>query len=110
MEEEGEMNKNKVSGLMLEIMLVGMLTLAVSTRLPRASGTIYIRGLGIIDNSRTSPSDLVGLNLIFINLYDEGQAYTEQEHRDWLIEAGFENFKRFILSEGGSWITARKPR
>ena len=73
-------------------------------------GSIYIRGLGIIDNSRTSPPDLVGFNLVFINYYDAGQAYTEQEHMDWLAEAGFEGFERITLSEGGSWITARKPR
>jgi len=73
-------------------------------------GSIYIRGLGIIDNSRTSPPDLVGFNLVFINYYDAGQAYTEQEHMDWLTEAGFEGFERIALSEGGSWIAARKPR
>jgi SAM-dependent methyltransferase len=71
-------------------------------------GTIYIRGLGIIDNSRISPPDLVGLNLVFINIYDEGQAYTEQEHRDWLTEAGFNHFERVTLPDRGSWITARK--
>jgi SAM-dependent methyltransferase len=73
-------------------------------------GSIYIRGLGIIDNSRTSPPDLVGYNLVFINYYDEGQAYTEQEHMDWLTEAGFEGFERITLPEGGSWITARKSK
>lgn len=70
----------------------------------KKDGSIYIRGLGIIDNSRTSPPDLVGFNLVFINYYDEGQAYTEQEHMDWLTEAGFEGFERITLSEGGSWI------
>jgi SAM-dependent methyltransferase len=35
-------------------------------------GEIYIRGYGIIDNSRTSPQKLVGYNLVFINVYDEG--------------------------------------
>jgi len=79
-------------------------------RVVNQGGSIYIRGLGIIDNSRTSPPDLVGFNLVFINYYDEGQAYTEQEHMDWLTEAGFEGFERINLSEGGSWITARKPR
>lgn len=80
------------------------------SRVINPDGAIYIRGLGIIDDSRTSPQDLVGLNLVFINIYDNGQAYTEREHRDWLTEAGFENFERINLPEGGSWITARKPK
>jgi SAM-dependent methyltransferase len=73
-------------------------------------GEIYIRGSGIIDDSRTSPSELVAFNLVFINVYDEGQAYTEQEHKDLLEEAGFEGFKRTILPDGGSIITARKMK
>ena len=71
-------------------------------------GDIYIRGYGIIDDSRVSPKKLVGFNLVYINVYDEGQAYTEQEHKDWLEEAGFGNFKRDILADGSSIITARK--
>jgi ubiquinone/menaquinone biosynthesis C-methylase UbiE len=71
-------------------------------------GEIYIRGYGIIDDSRTSPQKLVGFNLVYINVYDEGQAYTEQEHKDWLEEAGFSNFRCAILMDGSSIITARK--
>jgi SAM-dependent methyltransferase len=73
-------------------------------------GDIYIRGYGIIDNSRTSPSKLVGFNLVYINVYDEGQAYTEQEYKDWLEEAGFDTFRRTILADGSSIITARKMK
>jgi ubiquinone/menaquinone biosynthesis C-methylase UbiE len=73
-----------------------------------AGGKIYIKGYGIIDNSRTSPQKLVGFNLVYINVYDEGQAYTEQEHKDWLEEAGFGNFRRTILDDGSSIITAQK--
>jgi len=71
-------------------------------------GEIYIRGYGIIDNTRTSPQKLVGFNLVYINVYDEGRAYTEQEHKDWLEEAGFGDFRRTILDDGSSIITARK--
>ena len=73
-------------------------------------GEIYIRGYGIIDNSRTSPSKLVGFSLVYINVYDEGQAYTEKEHKDWLEEAGFDSFRRNILTDGSSIITARKMK
>ncbi len=72
-------------------------------------GAIYITGFGIIDNSRTSPPEEARFNLVFINVYDEGQAYTEQEHRDWLAEAGFESVERVTLPAGGSIVTARKP-
>ena len=72
-------------------------------------GTVYIGGSGIIDDSRISPPEKVGMNLVFVNLYDEGQAYTEQEHKDWLSEAGFVSFERIKLPDGGSFITARKP-
>jgi len=71
-------------------------------------GEIYISGYGIIDNSRTSPQKLVGYNLVYINVYDESQAYTEQEHKDWLEEADFGSFRRNILADGSSIITARK--
>jgi len=71
-------------------------------------GEIYIRGYGIIDNSRTSPQKLVGFNLVYINVYDDGQAYTEQEHKNWLEEAGFGSFRRTILADGSSIITAMK--
>ena len=71
-------------------------------------GEIYIRGYGIIDNSRMSPKKLVGFNLVYINVCGEGQAYTEQEHKDWLEEADFHSFRRTILEDGSSIITARK--
>jgi ubiquinone/menaquinone biosynthesis C-methylase UbiE len=71
-------------------------------------GAIYITGSGIIDDSRTSPADLIGFNLVFINVYGEGQAYTEQEHKDWLEEAGFGDFERVLLPDERSFITARK--
>jgi ubiquinone/menaquinone biosynthesis C-methylase UbiE len=78
------------------------------SKIMNPGGEIYIRGYGIIDNSRISPKKLVGFNLVYINVYDEGQAYTEQEHKGWLEEAGFGNFKRDILADGSSIITARK--
>jgi len=80
------------------------------SRVINPGGAIWIRGSGIIDDSRISPLEKVGLNLVFINVYDEGQAYTEQEHRDWLTEAGFEDFRRIRLTEGNSIITARKSK
>jgi predicted O-methyltransferase YrrM len=71
-------------------------------------GAIYIRG-DVVDDSGISPIEAVMRNLIYLNTYDEGQAYTEKEHREWLQEAGFEDFQRTILADGFSLIKARKP-
>jgi SAM-dependent methyltransferase len=71
-------------------------------------GRVFITGSGIIDSTRTSPPDLVGFNLVFINVYDEGQAYTEQEHQKWLEEASFGDFERLVMPDTRSIITARK--
>ena len=73
------------------------------------NGVVYIVGR-ILDDSWVSPTDVVGFNLVFISIYDEGQAYTEQEHRDWLDEAGFKEFERHPhpLPNGTSIISARK--
>lgn len=79
------------------------------SRVMSPGGTIYIVG-SVVGNSRASPLESVILNLVYINLYDEGQAYMEQEHRDWLAEAGFEGFERTIVPGRHSIITARKPK
>ena len=71
-------------------------------------GAIYIRG-DIVDDSGVSPLGSVMRNLVYLNIYDEGQAYTEREHREWLKEAGFEDFERKILPDGFSLVRARKP-
>lgn len=54
-------------------------------------GWLYIFGSGMLENSRLSPRAAVEINLVFINVYDDGQSYTEDEHRNWLREAGFDN-------------------
>ncbi len=73
-------------------------------------GTIYIVGQ-ILDNSRTSPPEAMSYNLAFINHYDVGESYTEQQHRDWLSEAGFVDIHRakFFLRGEYGLMTARKP-
>lgn len=73
-------------------------------------GIVYIVGQ-ILDDSRTSPPEAVWFNLNFINLYDEGESYTEREHRDWLSDAGFVDIERAKtpLAQGLGLMTARKP-
>jgi hypothetical protein len=52
------------------------------------------------------------LNLVFLSIYDEGQAYTEREHRAWLAEASFYDVDvQYGASPGGaSLVVARKTR
>ncbi|MEE8490350.1 MAG: class I SAM-dependent methyltransferase [Acidimicrobiia bacterium] len=64
----------------------------------------------VLDDSRLSPEEAVRFNLVFLSIYDHGQAYTEQEYRDWLAEAGFVDFERVPLpSNPNNIVTARKP-
>jgi SAM-dependent methyltransferase len=71
----------------------------------KPGGRLFIFGSGMLEDSRLSPKPAVEQNLIFINTYDDGQSYTESEHRDWLHSAGFEDL-RFDYDE--LTITARK--
>jgi SAM-dependent methyltransferase len=70
-------------------------------------GYIYILG-AVLDDSRLSPPGTVSFNLVFLNVYDAGEAYTEQEYRRWLEEAGFGHIERVILPDGNSIIAAQK--
>ncbi len=72
-----------------------------------AGGTIHIVG-HVLDDDRLSPPAATCMNLVFLNLYDDGQAYTESEHRGWLREAGFGDFRRSSLPDGSGLITASK--
>jgi SAM-dependent methyltransferase len=71
-------------------------------------GRLYIVGR-ILDDSRLAPVESVGFDLVFLNIFDEGRAYTESEHRAWLTAAGFTEIERVPLPEGVSIITACKP-
>lgn len=71
-------------------------------------GDLYILGR-VLDDSHLTPRNALNGNLVFLNLYDGGQAYTERQHRHWLAEAGFESFERTTSPNGRSIIVARKP-
>jgi hypothetical protein len=72
-------------------------------------GALFIVG-HVLKDSRLAPAAAVGLNLAFLSIYDEGQAYTEREHRTWLSEAGFSGIGvQYGAAPGGaSIVTARK--
>lgn len=71
-------------------------------------GVIHILGQ-VVDDSRTSPIGAVEFSVMTLNIFEEGQAFAEEEYAQWLAEAGFEGFTRLPLSAGNSLITARKP-
>ena len=75
----------------------------------RPGGRIFIVGR-MLDDTRLSPADSVGQNLLFLNIYEHGQAYTEREHRGWLADAGFDDITvAFEVMPGGlSLVSARK--
>lgn len=70
-------------------------------------GTVHIIG-HMLDDSRVSPPSMVTFDLLFLNTYDQGQAYTEGDYAGWLLEAGFESHERSLLPNGMSIITVRK--
>ena len=70
----------------------------------KPNAPIYVMG-DILDDSRLSPEDTVLFNLVFINIYEEGRAYTRKEYSEWLEQAGFEQIE--FLSE--ETIKAQKP-
>ena len=72
-----------------------------------SGGTIAIVGQ-MVDDSRLTPPEDAAFNLVFLNLYDDGCCYTEGEHREWLDQEGFTDFKRQPLPGGSHLITARK--
>lgn len=71
-------------------------------------GVLYISAR-VLDDTRTSPPDTATFNLVFLNLYEHGQAYTEGEYRLWLADAGFINVERIVPPRGDSILVAHKP-
>ena len=70
-------------------------------------GTLFVIGI-VTDDARLSPTSAVGFNLIFMGMFDDGQAYTDSEYSRWLTNAGFADISREPYLMGNSLITARK--
>ncbi len=72
-------------------------------------GKIYIIG-SILENSCLSPASSLGMGLVFLNFYDDGNAYTETDHREMLGNAGFTdiNVEHDALIDGMGIVSARK--
>jgi hypothetical protein len=75
----------------------------------RSGGELFIIG-HVLDDARLSPASAVGMNLVFLSLYNDGQSYTETEHRSWLEAAGFNDISVLFGAgpSGASIVRARK--
>ena len=75
----------------------------------RPGGELFIIG-HVLDDARQSPEAAVGMNLVFLSLYSDGQSYTETEHRSWMEEAGFTDVSVLFGAgpNGASIVRARK--
>ncbi|MGD9210964.1 MAG: methyltransferase [Desulfobacteraceae bacterium] len=73
-------------------------------------GQIYILGC-VLDNSRLTPTVSMAFSLVFLNVYEEGGAYTEKQYYDWLKEVGFTDISIELsgMPDGGGVVSARKP-
>ena len=67
----------------------------------RRGGEFFVIGR-MLDDSRVSPQEAVAVNVMFLNVYEEGQAYTESEYRSWLEAAGLGENERIALAGGYS--------
>lgn len=74
----------------------------VATLVP--GGTLYVVGR-MLDDTRLSPLEAVAVNVMFLNVYDDGQAYTESEYRAWFAGAGLAGVERRQLAGGYSILS-----
>ncbi len=72
-----------------------------------AGGELFVVGR-MLDDSRLTPLDAVAVNVMFLNVYDHGRAYTESEYSGWFKAAGFSDITRAELSGGYSIMHAVK--
>lgn len=75
----------------------------------RSGGELFVIG-HVLRDDRLSPEAAIGMNLVFLALYDSGRSYTESEHRSWLEGAGFTEVSvQFGAGpNGASIVRARK--
>lgn len=72
-------------------------------------GRIFIFG-SVLENSCLEPPSSLANGLVFLNLYDHGKAYTENEYQGMLINAGFTDItvEHDALVDGMGIIRAKK--
>lgn len=72
-------------------------------------GRLFIFG-NILDDSHLGPQASLAYSLVFLNSYDDGQAYTQQEYREMLARAGFKDIliEYEVLTDGMCLASAVK--
>lgn len=70
-------------------------------------GEIFVFGR-MLDDSRLTPLEAVAVNVMFLNVYDHGQAYTESEYRSWFEAAGLSEIERKPINGGYSIMRGLK--
>lgn len=76
-------------------------------------GNVHILGWVLADDLQSPPA-AVNFYLVFVNLYDDGAAYTQAEHRAWLEADGFIDVRFGPAPSGGmppgtTLVSATKP-
>lgn len=75
----------------------------------RAGGEIFVVG-HVLDDDLGGPPGTLAFNLVFLNIYRDGEAYPESTYRKWLESAGFVDVQRRLLpgGSGHSLMTGRR--
>lgn len=71
-------------------------------------GKLFMIDMGMLDDSRVAPRDVVINGLFFLNVFDNGGPRTESERREWLCAAGFQKIERFSWEDGLGLMVAEK--
>ncbi len=70
-------------------------------------GELFMVGR-MLDDGRLSPPEAVAVNVMFLNVYETGQAWTEGEYRAWFGAAGLTGVSRQPLAGGYSVLRGVK--
>jgi hypothetical protein len=70
-------------------------------------GELFMVGR-MLDDGRLSPPEAVAVNVMFLNVYETGQAWTEGEYRAWFEAAGLTGVSRQPLAGGYSVLRGVK--
>ena len=74
----------------------------------RPGGALYVCDL-ILDDSRTSPRDIVRVGVVFLSLFDSEEIFAESDYRRWMTEAGLVDIERIPTAMGQSIVRGVKP-
>lgn len=74
----------------------------------KPGGALYVCDL-ILDDSRTTPSDIVRVGVVFLNIFDSEEIFAESDYREWMTSAGLVDVERVKTPMGLSIVRGVKP-